>query len=114
MRCLRARPVLEPLDLPEEASQRNARASVRLKGGPRYWSFRRETDHVSLACVFRKAGPDGQGPLWAAALSDRAEPRVAPGRGADERGRLRDRLVQPIRAGHVQEHGTGMERPQPA
>ena len=50
---------------------------------------------MSLARVFRKAGPDGQGPLRAAALPDRPEPALAHGRGDDERRRLRDRLVRP-------------------
>src|SRR5438552_656215 len=107
MRRLPARPVLEPTR--PTGGGVSATLLFASRGGRRYWSFRRETDHVSLACVFRKAGPDGQGPLWAAALPDRAEPRVAHGRGADEWGRLRDRLVQPVRAGHLQEHGTGLE-----
>ena len=73
------------------------------------------TADVPLARLLRKAHPDGQGPVRAAALADRPEPSFASRRRDDERRRLRDRLVHAVRrAGLLQEHRAGLERPQPA
>src|SRR5438477_604549 len=71
--------------------------------------------HVSLARLFGNARADRGSALQAAALAHRPEPALSPGRGDDERRRLRGGLVRLRRATRsLPQHRAGMSRPQPA
>ena len=72
---------------------------------------------VPLERLLRTAGPDRRAALPHRTQPHRSEPALAHGRGDDQRGRLRPRLVhrrQRRDAGPLPERHAGVERPEPA
>ena len=76
---------------------------------------RRSRNDVPLARLFGVAHPARGASRQARPLADRPEPPLAPGRDADQRRRLRRRLVRTGGGAEgLPQHASGVERPQPA